>query len=123
MHVRRIGMDMTYRKISNGFLLAIIACALPVYFLLSHYNQEGRGFVAALSICGILSLISILRDISHNAKFWVGISLIAIVHAALVILVPWGDHITFGIFATPFVIADMYVSARLLIAFCGESHQ
>lgn len=114
-------MDVTYRKIPNSLLFTIIAISLPVYFLLSYYSQEGRGFVAALSICGILSLICILRDISRNPKFWIGILVIVVVHTLLVVLVPWGDRVTFGVLATPFVIADMYLSARMLIVFCGVS--
>src|SRR5881398_2908974 len=100
---------MTYHRISTRTYFVMLVCAAPIYFILAHFNQEGRGFVAALSVCGIISLVNILRDLSNKLNFWICLGFIAIIHIALVIFVPWGDRIEFGILGTPFVVFDMYI--------------
>jgi hypothetical protein len=106
---------VTYHRLTNIQILGLVAVALPVYYLLSPYGREVRGFVGALCICAIGSIIMILRDLSKLPMFWACVTLMFFVHAAFVVLVPWGGRIAFGILAVPVVVADMYVSAKLII--------
>lgn len=111
---------MKYHNVSSKAYFAMFIVAAPVYFLFSSLNQDVRGFISALTICGFGSLISILRDISKKPRFWLISSFIVIVHVVIIILIPWGNRVYFGILATPIVVADMYASARLIVSFTGS---
>lgn len=110
----------SYKKLSNRQLLLILAVALPIYSLFAFKNDEVRGFVAALSVCGLLGVFLILKGIDHNLGFWSALGGITLLHVFLIALVPWTGKISLGIVFAPLVILDMYASARLIILAAGS---
>jgi hypothetical protein len=119
MHGKDGERVVMYPRLTSIQLLVLLAIALPVYYFMSSHDEEIRGFVSALCICAVGSLIVILRDLSKLLTFWVCVTLISFAHLAFVVLVPWGGRIAFGILAVPLVVADMYVSAKLIILATG----
>ena len=109
-----------YQNVSNKQLLLILVVSIPIYALFAAKDEEVRGFVAALSVGGLLGVFVILKNIPHNRGFWGALGAIALLHVLLVVLVPWAGEISFGIVFAPIVILDMYASARLIILAAGS---
>jgi hypothetical protein len=109
------------RKLSNFAFFIILAFAFPAYFVFANQDQEGRGFVAALSICGVSLLVWILRDLWADWRFWPLVLLVAMAHVVFVAFVPWGDRVEFGILATPVFVADIYGAAKLIMYLLGAT--
>lgn len=107
--------QMTFHRVPNSAIFLMALVALPVGFLLAANDQSGRGFVAALSIFGLGSLFVILKDLTTSTAFWAALAGVAVLHIALVFLVPWPREVYFGALATPLVVADMYLCAKLIV--------
>lgn len=107
-----------WRDVPNTEILAILAFAIPVYLIFYAAGEDFKGFFAALSVGVVLGLTSLLRKFVREPRFWVTLLAIAIVHAIAVYLLPNAGNTRFGMALTPFVVADLYVCAKLLSAVC-----
>jgi hypothetical protein len=109
-------------RLPNEIILLILVSALPFYMFFAGRGESTRGFVAALSVCAVLSVGAILRAYAHQIIFWVTLCGMAILHVLLVVLVPWPPELHGpGIAFAPLVILDMYAWAKLLTAFAGRA--
>jgi hypothetical protein len=106
---------MTFHRVSNSAIFVMALVALPAGFLLAANDHNGRGFVAAISIFGIGSLFVMLKDLNRSAVFWWALAGVVVLHIGLVFLVPWPREVYFGALATPLVIADIYLCAKLIV--------
>ena len=106
---------VTYRKLSNSRLALVILCGALVFAFFAYRDQSGRGMVAALSLCSLLSPVTILGEIARGVRFWCTVAIISFLHVLLVFLPQWSDLHFPEIILTPLVILDMYVCARILI--------
>ena len=106
---------MKYYDVSGRAYLLMFSVAVPLYIVFSYNSQTVKGFVSAVLVCGLIAIISILRDLSNSKTFWLAILFIALLHIVLIALVPMGDELYFGFLALPLVVADMYASARFII--------
>lgn len=72
-----------------GLVAALLS--FPVAAIVGHYLDPGRGRAAgiafALMICGVL----VFRRLIRHPWFWMSIAALVIIHAVLIIVVPWSN--------------------------------
>lgn len=108
-----------YADVSTAAGFVILLLCTPFYLFFALYDDEPfRGFVAALSAGVIMSLIWLLRALLRNPVFWGALSALAVAHIILVAFLPYTGEFRFGFALAPIVIADIYLSARLIIYAC-----
>lgn len=105
-----------YSKLSNRAFLAILACALIAWFFFVQRGEDARAFLAALSVCAVGGVGTILVRYSDRLAFWITLTAIGLAHIAFVLLIPLPQELHGpGIVLSPLVIADMYACAKLVI--------
>jgi hypothetical protein len=103
------------RKLPNEIILLILACSAPFFLFFMNRGDDVRGFVAALSVCAVLSVAAIMRAYAYQSTFWLTLCAMIITHALFVAVVPWPPELQGpGIVFAPLVILDMYAWAKLL---------
>ena len=111
-----------YANVSTADGFVILLLCTPFYFFFVLYDDEPfRGFVAALSAGVIMSLIWLLRPLLRNPAFWATLSVLAVAHIVLVVFLPSTGEFRFGFAFFPLVLADIYLSARLIVYACGAA--
>lgn len=110
------------KKLPNEIILLILACSAPFLLFFMNRGDDVRGFVAALSVCAVLSVGAIMRAYAHQITFWVTLCAMVITHALFVAFVPWPPDLHGpGIIFAPLIILDMYAWARLLTVLARRS--
>ena len=110
----------TYRTPSNAEAALILLLCVPVYLFFANFeDQPFRGFVAGLSAGVVMSLISLLWPLRERPAFWICLTIVAVVHAALVYWLPFTGNFRFGFALFPLVLADIYLSARAIVFLTG----
>ena len=107
--------ERDYKRLSNGSIVLIFACALVPWLFFVQRDQDVQGFVAALSVCAVLAVGSVLRGYRDRASFWCTLAGIALVHVPFVFLIHWPEELRGqGMVFAPLVIVDMYASSKLV---------
>ena len=105
-----------YVDLSRRDYLVIFGCSIPLFFVFAWQDQDARGFVAALSLDAVLAVALLLRPHSRQKMYWLTLVVMFVVHALVVILVPWPrSYRGPGIVFAPLVIVDLYVWVKLLL--------
>ncbi len=109
-----------YRNPSNLEWIAILLLSSPLFFFFDSYeDQPFRGFIAALSLALVLSMILLLWPLRRKVAFWACLAGIALAHIMLVYFLPYTGEFRFGFAAFPIAVMDAYLCARLIIFACG----
>jgi hypothetical protein len=112
-------MTVPYREPSWPEIAAAIAAGIPLYFIFSFLGEEFRGFVASISTAIIVLLWFALEPLRNERRFLLALAMVAIVHAILVIALPYTGSFRYGFVFFPLFFLDAYVCARFIIYFCG----
>lgn len=70
---------------------AIVAgiCTSPLFILFTYFGDPGRGRAAWVSAISLATATRFLWDLRRCVWFWLTISIIALLHVPLILLVPW----------------------------------
>lgn len=112
------GDSDAWRDVPDIEVVAILAVAIPFYFLFATRGDDLRGFAAALSIGVVLGETSLLRTFIRQVRFWTVLLGICLAHGVLVYLLPDGGEVRFGFAFAPLVILDLYACAKLITMIC-----
>ena len=83
------GPKRSFESISNEWvLLAGVICMVPVYFLVSHFTDDGKALVASVSAVMIVLATRYFWDLRKHVWFWVTIAFIVFLHVLLVLFLP-----------------------------------
>jgi quinol-cytochrome oxidoreductase complex cytochrome b subunit len=66
-------------------LLAGVMFVLPVYFLVSHFTDDGKALVASVSAAMIVLVARYFWDLRKHVWFWVTIAFIVFLHVLVVL--------------------------------------
>jgi hypothetical protein len=70
-------------------VLCLIAGAVPVVFLFDHFGKQPLA-LPAMDSAGMIAIVIALRwQLRRQMWFWITMAVFALVHAALIVLVPW----------------------------------
>ena len=86
--------------------IVIALCASPLYFLFAYLGDPGRGRAAA--ICAFI-IIAIARGSWASRKrawFWITLTIVALLHVPLILLIPWNNENYPGVVLLPFALLD-----------------
>ncbi len=95
-------------------VLCVIVGSIPIAWLFDHF---GRFDLARPALCtiGMLGIaIAIKWKLRRHLWFWVTMTVIVALHAALILLVPWGTKWVPAIVIIPIGIADLYAILAIL---------
>ena len=76
---------------TRKWLLVVILCIVPLFFLFAVLGNPGRGRAAA--ICGGVGMTAIRAcwNLRKYVWFWIALAVMVALHVALVLFIPWGD--------------------------------
>jgi len=66
--------------------------SLPVASIVGHYLDPGRGRAAGVAFGLLLGGGLAFRNLIRHPWFWMSIAALAIIHAVLIIFVPWSNR-------------------------------
>lgn len=69
-------------------LLMVGVCVAPVYFLVAHFADGGRAFVASCSAGMIAVTVRYFWDLRRRIWFWITMTVIGFLHVLLVVFLP-----------------------------------
>lgn len=79
----------SFDSISKEWALLVVAlCVAPAYFLVAHFTDDGKAFVASGSAGIIAVVVRYFWDLKKRIWFWFTVTFIAFVHVLLVVLLP-----------------------------------
>jgi hypothetical protein len=78
-------IDVFTRK----WLLIESSFAIPIFFLFAVLGDPGRGRAAGICVYTLMTAICALWNLNRHIWFWVTAALMVILHASLVLVVPW----------------------------------
>lgn len=64
-------------------------CLFPVYLLFSALGAPGRGTAAICFGGAMIVLVRLRWDLKNRMWFWASVTLLALLHIALILFVPW----------------------------------
>ena len=69
-------------------LLAGVVSVVPVYFLVSHYADDGRALLASVSAWIGVVVVRYFWDLRERVWFWITVTFIAFLHVLLIVFLP-----------------------------------
>ena len=91
---------------SRKWLLIVILCMVPAFFLFAVLGDPGRGRAAAISLAVIIVAARTRWDLKNYAWFWITLVVLIGLHVPLVLLVPWTSRSYPGITLLPIGVVD-----------------
>jgi hypothetical protein len=74
---------------TRKWLLVMILCLVPPFFLFVLLGDPGRGRAAAICTCVCMTAIRACWDLRKHLWFWVTAAILIVLHVFLVLLIPW----------------------------------
>ena len=77
-------------RLSRKWVLIIILCTLPVFFLFAVLGDDpGRGRAAATFVAALMVVARVRWDLKNHPWFWVTLGSMIVLHVPLIIFIPW----------------------------------
>jgi len=102
-------VNLSSDLISRKWLLLVLLCMVPPFLLFAVGGDPGRGRAAAIALAVILVVTRVHWDLRKYAWFWVTVVVLVILHALLILLVPWTDKSYSGITLLPIAVVDYLI--------------
>jgi hypothetical protein len=64
-------------------------CLFPLYLLFSAFGNHGRGNAAICFGGAVIAVVRLRWNLRNRVWFWILVSILALMHIALIVLVPW----------------------------------
>jgi hypothetical protein len=94
------------KLLNRKWALIALLCGVPFFVLFAYLGDPGRGRVALIAV-GLLILAARAQwNLKEYAWFWVTLAILAVLHVALVLLVPWTSRSYPGITLLPIGVVD-----------------
>jgi len=82
---------VTDREVKIWGLIAIVLGA-PIFLVVSHYSDSGKGRAAAVSVGVIVIAIRSFWDLRQRLWFWATIVLVILAHVVLIVYINWSSE-------------------------------
>ena len=93
---------------------AIVALIAPLGLTAMFWLEGPKGQAVFASLLTMALMPFLFAPLLKRVWFWVALAVIAGAHAALVLLLPWGDDRLSGIELKPFMLADVLIVTGLI---------
>ena len=103
-------------RLTQKWVLLALLCLSLLFFVFACLGDPGRGRAAYISAALITIVASARWDLRDRAWFWLMLAIVVLVHAALVLLIPWTDRSYPGYSLLPVGVLDLgfvYVCIKL----------
>jgi hypothetical protein len=114
--MNELNEDQSAEAFSRKWLLIVLVCSIPIFFLFAFLGNAGRGRAAGISVAVGMIVIRACWNLKKHAWFWATAAVLLTLHVFLVIRIPWDDKSYPGYTLLPFAALDygiMYGSFRL----------
>jgi hypothetical protein len=114
--MNELNHDESPEVFSRKWLLMVILCMVPLFFVFALMGDPGRGRAAAISGGVIATAVRACWDLRKYAWFWTTAAVLIALHVFLVVHIPWTDKSYPGYTLLPFGALDygiMYGSFKL----------
>ena len=91
---------------TRKWAVVMIVCGLSVFFLLATLGDPGRGRAAAFSLAALMSAARANWSLRKQMWFWSVVGVMVVLHALLVVMVPWSDRSYPGYALLPVFVLD-----------------
>ena len=76
-------------SVTKKWAIVAAICTSPLFILFAYFGDPGRGQAAMVSAISLATATRFLWDLRTRVWFWLTISIIALLHVPLILLVPW----------------------------------
>ena len=97
-----------------------ILCLLPLYLIFSALGNAGRGTAAACFGGAIIIAVRLRWDLRSRIWFWAVVSLMVLLHLAMVLLIPWPNKDYTLAVVLPVGIVDIFAISSLIRALANR---
>lgn len=100
--------------VSERLSWGAVAIGTIAYFVVSAYSDTSLPFFAAASTAILVVLAGVGWPLRKRRMLWFTLSVIAVIHVVLLILIRLPHKISAGVVYLPVFVIDIYVSAKIL---------
>jgi hypothetical protein len=114
--MNELNEDQSAAAFSRKWLLIVLVCSIPIFFLFAFLGDPGRGRAAGISAAVAMIVIRACWHLRKYAWFWATTAILVALHVFLVVRIPWDDKSYPGYTLLPFAALDygiMYGSFKL----------
>ena len=76
---------------TRKWLLMVILCMVPAFFLFALLGDPGRGRAGAISVGVSMTAIRACWNLRKHIWFWATAAILIALHVFLILLIPWTD--------------------------------
>ena len=115
--------DLPPGKPSTAWFIWLAILCLPIYILFSSFGNAGLGTVLAYFFGTISFAVRSRWELRRRLWFWIVVSIIAILHLVVILLIPWPNMQFRALVVLPFVAVDISLISyviKLIARWRGE---
>lgn len=91
---------------TRKWLLIVIVCSMPLFFLFAFRGDPGRGRAAGISAAVCMTAIRACWNLRKHVWFWPIAAVLIALHVLLVFRIPWTDKSYPGYTLLPIAVVD-----------------
>jgi hypothetical protein len=91
---------------TRKWLLIVIVCSLPIFFLFAFLGDPAKGRTAGISAAVGMTAIRGCWNLRKHVSFWTIVAALIALHMFLIWRVPWNDKSYPGYTLLPFAVLD-----------------
>ena len=115
--MRELNENQSRDVFTRKWLLMVILCMVPPFFLFALLGDPGKGRAAAVSVGVSMTVIRACWDLRKHVWFWTTAAILIALHLFFVLLIPWTDKTYPGYALLPVGVLDygiMYGCFKLI---------
>lgn len=93
-----------------GMILTVVTFCIAARFV-----DNSMPFFAALASGVLWLLISVTWHLRHRTLLWLQLTIVAVLHAIFLAVIPWPENVSFGLLFTPLVALDALGCHKIII--------
>jgi hypothetical protein len=104
--MNELNEDQSSEAFSRKWLLIVLVCSIPLFFVFAVLGNPGRGRAAGISAAVGMIVIRACWNLRKHTWFWATAAVLLALHVFLVVRIPWDDKSYPGYTLLPFAALD-----------------
>jgi hypothetical protein len=109
-----IGSNSPFSDIPTKAIFPAGAVAIAAYELFHHFGQQSAGRIAAFSVIALVGVIAKSRPLWSETWFWIFVSVVVLLHVAIIVSLKWPDPHYPALYLAPFAFIDYFAMIKLI---------